>query len=208
MITVYAFPKSRSTRITWMLEELKVEYTCHIVNFMKGEHRSNEYLAVNPGGKVPALKDGELVLVESGAIVTYLGDKFPESGLVPPTSQLTNRGQYEQWCYFALTELEQPLWTMGKHKFALPEEKRVPEIMETAAWEFQVALGLLSQGLAEKPYILGKEFSAADILLGHTLLWGLSFKQSIQQPNLQAYIDRLKARPALIQAWAKETGGA
>lgn len=207
MLTVYLFPKSRSTRITWMLEELKQDYQCHLVDFLSGANKSPEFLSVNPAGKVPALKDGDLVLTESGAIVTYLGDKFPEAGLVPPTSQLRERGLYTQWCFFALTELEQPLWTMGKHKFALPAEHRVPDIQPTAAWEFQVAVELLSKGLGDKDYILGDAFSAADILLGHTLFWGLAFKQPVQQPNLIGYIDRLKARPALAQAWARESGG-
>ncbi len=205
MITVYAFPKSRSTRITWLLEELEQDYHCHVVDFMKGEHRSPEFLAINPAGKVPALKDEELLLTESGAIVTYLSDKYPAAGLVPPASNLAERAKYNQWCDFALTELEQPLWTMGKHKFALPAEQRVPEIMDTAAWEFQRALDLLSKGLGEHTFILGEKFSTADILVGHTLLWGLSFKQPVKQPNLMAYIDRVKTRPALARAWAKET---
>ena len=149
------------------------------------------------------MQDGELLLTESAAIVTYLGDKFPEQGLVP-NAGTTERGKFEQWSYFTLSELEQPLWTMGKHRFALPKEHRVAEIMKTAEWEFQRALSLLEHGLGDSQYILGDTFCAADILLGHTLIWGINFKQAVEQKNLQQYIQRLRERKALTRAIAKE----
>ncbi len=205
MLTVFGVPKTRATRITWMLEELGVSYEFHCLDFQKGTNRSAEYLEISPSGKVPALRDGDDVFLESGAILTYLGDKFPEKALVPKAGTI-ERGHHDQWCYFAQSELEQALWTMGKHKFALPEEHRVPGVLKTAEWEFQRALTLLSQGLDENDYILGDAFSAADIMLAHTLFWALSFKQAIEQKNLQDYIDRLRMRPALEKAWEKELG--
>jgi glutathione S-transferase len=203
MIKVYGFPQTRSRRITWMLEELDQDYEFKLVDFNKGESKSPEFLAINPAGKVPAMKDGELLLTESGAIVTYLGDKFPEKGLVPAAGT-AERGKFEQWAFFALCELEQALWTMGKHRFALPKEQRVPAVLETAAWEFQRALELLEQGLGDNQYILGDDFCAADILLGHTLIWGINFKQTVEQANLQQYVQRLRERDALARAIAKE----
>lgn len=204
MIQVYGFPQSRSTRIVWLLEELGVDYEFNLVDFMKMEHRSPEFLALNPAGKVPAIVEGDLVMTESGAIVTYLAERFADKGLIPPAGT-AERATFLQWSYFALCELEQPLWTMGKHKFALPAEQRVAEIFPTAEWEFQKALALLSEGLGDKPYILGENFSAADILLGHTLFWGMSFKQPIEQANLQAYAKRLQGREALARAKARES---
>lgn len=203
MITVYGFPNTRSTRITWILEELGQEWNFHLVDFNKGDSRSPEYLAINPAGKVPAAKIDDHLMTESAAIVSHLCDLYSGAGLIPAVGT-TARAEYEQWSYFALCELEQPLWTMGKHKFALPPAQRIPEIMETAAWEFQRALELLSAGLADKPYILGKNFSGADVLLAHTLMWGISFKQPIEQQNLRGYIDRCKTRPALLSAKQKE----
>lgn len=203
MIQIYGFPQSRGTRITWLLEELGVDYEFKLVDFNKGEHRSPEFLAINPAGKVPAIVDGDLVMTESGAILNYLADKFADKGLIPAVGT-AERAMYEQWSYFALSELEQPLWTLGKHRFALPEEQRVEAIFPTAEWEFQKALALLSEGLGDKPYILGDQLSAVDILLAHTLFWGLSFKQSIEQENLQAYVTRMRAREALTRAGAKE----
>jgi len=203
MITVYGYPKTRSNRITWMLEELGVNYNFQLVDLMKGEGYSESYRAINPSGKVPALADDNLILTESSAILSYLGDKYGCAPLIPKPGT-AERGHHDQWACFAITELEQPLWTIGKHKFALPKEQRVPAIFETAAWEFQKALALLSAGLEDKNYILGTEFSAADILLGHTLFWAIAFKQPIEQDNLKAYINRLKDRPARLAAIEKE----
>jgi len=203
MIKVYGFPQTRSRRITWMLEELAQDYEFILVDFNKGEPSSPEYLAINPAGKVPAMQDGDLLLTESAAILTYLGDKFPEQGLVP-TAGTAERGVFEQWSYFTLSELEQPLWTMGKHRFALPEEYRVPQIMKTAEWEFQRALAILEKGLGDRQFILGDNFSAADILLGHTLIWGINFKQAVDAHNLTRYVERLRQRQALEKAIARE----
>ncbi len=203
MIKVYGFPQTRSRRITWMLEELGQDYEFKLVDFNKGESQSPEYLAINPAGKVPAMLDGDLLLTESAAILTYLGDKFPDRELVPAAGS-AERGLYNQWCYFAMTELEQPLWTMGKHRFALPEEYRVTEIMATAAWEFQRALTLLEQGLGDQQFILGDRFSGADILLTHTLIWAINFKQTVDQDNLQQYVQRNRDREALAKAIARE----
>lgn len=203
MITVYGYPKTRSNRITWMLEELGVNYNFQLVDLMKGEGYSESYRAINPSGKVPALADDKLILTESSAIISYLGDKYGSAPLMPKPGT-AERGHHDQWACFAITELEQPLWTIGKHKFALPKEQRVPAIFETAAWEFQKALSLLSAGLEDRDYILGTDFSAADILLGHTLFWAIAFKQPIEQDNLKAYINRLKDRPARLAAIEKE----
>lgn len=202
-ITVYGYPNTRTLRVTWMLEELGLEYDYKLVDFAKGESQSPGYLEINPGGKVPALVVDGATLTESAAIVNYLGTMKPELGLIPVSSPL-RRAIYDQWCNFAIAELEQPLWTIGKNKFALPKEHRCEEIFDTAAWEFQKALTLFSQGLGDQDYILGSDFSAADILLAHTLFWGMAFKQPIEQENLKAYIGRVGIRPALSSARARE----
>ncbi|MFC3149962.1 glutathione S-transferase family protein [Litoribrevibacter euphylliae] len=204
MIKVYGFPKTRTLRVTWMLEELGVDYEYQLVNFAKGDSQSPEFLAVNPAGKVPAIEIDGQVTFESGAIVTFLADKYASGKLIPEAGTL-ERAVHDQWSFFVLTELEQPLWTMGKHKFAIPKEHRVAEIFPTATWEFQRALALLSQGLGDKPYILGDSFSAADILIAHTLRWALSFKQSIEQDNLKSYLERVESRDSRSLADQRET---
>lgn len=203
MITVYGIPHSRSTRVLWMLEELELDYRFIALDAANGEHKSAQYLAINPAGKVPALQIDDFILCESGAIVTYLADRYAGGRLIPkPSTQA--RALHDQWSFFALTELEQPLWTMGKHRFALPAEQRVPAVLDTAVWELQQALALLSQGLGDKTYILGDNFNCADILLAHTLSWALAFKQNIAQANLLAYQQRCCQRPALTRALSQE----
>lgn len=203
MITIHSYPKTRGRRITWMMEELGEDYEFNLVPFGDSGFKTEEFLKINPAGKVPAIQDGDLTLTESAAIVTYLGDKYSDKGLIPAAGT-PERGKHDQWSYFALCELEQPLWTIGKHKFAIPEDKRVPAIMETAAWEFQQALKLLSQGLGDNNYILGDTFTAADILLCHTLIWGTNFGQPIEQENIKAYQERVSSRDALQRAIDKE----
>jgi glutathione S-transferase len=202
-LTVYGFPNTRTLRVTWMLEELGLDYDYQLVDMAKGESKSPAYLEMNPGGKVPALKADGAVITESLAIVNLVGSLKPEAGLIPDTSPL-RRAVYDQWCSFAISELEQPLWTIGKNKFALPKEQRCEQIFDTASWEFQHALEVLSVGLGVQDYILGEQFSAADILLAHTLFWGMAFKQPIEQENLKAYLGRTGVRPALAAARARE----
>ena len=203
MIQLYNFPNTRGLRVTWMLEELEADYEFTLVPFGDNGFASEEYLKVNPAGKVPAIRDGDLVLTESAAIVTYLGDRNPEKNLVPAAGTAA-RAKYDQWCFFVLSELEQPLWTKGRHTFMLPPDKRVPAAIKTAEWEFQKALGILSQGLDGNSYILGDTFSAADILIGHTLSWARTAKQPVELQNVQDYADSILGRAALQRARARE----
>lgn len=203
MIKVFGYPNSRTLRITWLLEELGLEYDYQLVDLAKAEHRSEGYLAINPNGKVPAIADGELVLFESAAIVSYLADKYGDNQIIPELGT-SERGLYEQWNRFAVCELEQPLWTFAKSKFALPKEHRVAQIQPTCVWEFQQVLRILSQGLGEQEFIVGERFSPADILIGQTLLWAMAFKQQIPQANLLEYFKRLSARPAMAAAQVRE----
>ena len=208
MIQLYGFSGTRSLRATWALEEAGADYTFIHVDLKQGAHKQPEYLRVNPAGKVPALVDGDLVLTESAAICTYIGEKFPASGLVPPATQVADRAHYFQWCFFAMSELESPLWTMAKHTFVLPEERRMPAIIDTAKWEFARAAELLAQHLEGREYAVGNRFTAADILLGSSLNWARSNKLPLESPVLEAYADRLSARPALMRAREREAQAA
>ncbi|ROS01148.1 glutathione S-transferase [Sinobacterium caligoides] len=210
MINIYGHPHTRSFRITWIAEELALDYLFHRVELAKGEHKSEDYRRLHPGGKIPAITDDidgikEISLSESGAIVNYLADRYGSEQLIPSPGS-PQRGSHDQWCYFALTELEQPLWSIGKHKFALPKEQRIKAMLETAGWEYQQALALLSSGLGDNNYILGSQFSPADILLAQTLRWGLAFKQPLPQQNLQDYFQRCSQRPGFIKAAEVEEG--
>ncbi|TKB48729.1 glutathione S-transferase [Ferrimonas sediminicola] len=202
MITLYGFPRSRSLRISWLLEELNLEWRYSLVDFNQGEHRSPEFLSINPAGKVPALVDGELVLLESGAISLHLAQRYGPHWLPEPGSDEAAR--HNQLLFFSLCELEQPLWTMGKHRFALPEERRVPAVLETAAWEFSRAASLMDRWVPERGYLLGEQPRVADILLTHTLNWAHGFKQPLPD-KLDSYRLRVSQRPALARAMQRET---
>ena len=196
---LYGHPNSRATRALWALEEVQADYEYVHVDLKTDQGRSESYLALNPAGKVPTLVDGELVITESAAICLYLGDKFPQSGLTPPIGTAERAACY-RWISFAISELEQPLWTIAKHRFVLPEEKRVPAILQTAFWEFSIAVSVLAKGLANRPYAAGEKFSVADILLGHTLAWARSTRIELGHETLNDYADRILNRPAVAHA--------
>jgi len=203
MLELYGMPRSRATRITWALEELGAEYHYHPIDLGKGEGQQPEFLKLNPSGKVPVLVDGELVLSESAAICTYLGDKFPECELVP-RSGTPERAKYDQWSYFALTELEQPLWTAGKHRFVYPKEKRIPAMLDLVPWEFDRAARVLAQGLEGREYLVGDAFTMVDILTAHTLVWARAFKIPHGLASLDDYEQRICSRTAYDRAKARE----
>ncbi len=203
MLKIYGVFPSRTNRALWALEELEVPYQFYQLDFSQGESRSAYFLQLNSAGKVPVLQDGELIISESGAICNYLGDIHPESGLTPApgTSQ---RAKYDQWMFFVQSELEQPLWTRAKHKFALPKEYRMPEINSTAVWEFQQALNIFAAGLGDSEFIVADRFTMADIMLTHTLGWAKVANLNIGHSNLIEYADRNLARPAVTRMFKKE----
>ncbi|EKT4487147.1 MAG: glutathione S-transferase family protein [Shewanella algae] len=201
MIRLYGTPRSRALRVSWLLEELELPWEFHFVDMAKQQNRTPEFLALNPCGKIPVLEDDGLVLTESAAIMLYLAERYGEGRLLPKPGTAAS-GHHYQWLSFVITELEQPLWTMGKHRFALPEEQRVAAIQATAVWEFNKAAAIAEQWLPDSPFLLGDELTVADILLAHTLNWATIFEQQIP-PKLAAYRDRLNLRPAMKKALDK-----
>ncbi len=202
---LYGCANSRSLRALWALEHAGVQYEYVPVDLFRGEGRSAGYLAVNPAGKVPALVDGDLVLTESFAIVTYVGEKFPESGLVP--RGLKARAEYWRWCSFVITELEQPLWTIARHRFILPKAQRLPQIEPLQVSEFASAAALLARRLGGRDCLLDEGFGGADVLAVHTLAWARSARVPLGHPALDSYLDRLSGHPALQRARERERHG-
>ena len=195
MLELYGTPRSRAARGLWALEEVEADYIFKPVDLMAGEHRSPEYLAVNPLGKVPALKDGDFVLWESSAICTYIGERFPAYGLVP--SDKEGRALCNQWSSFVTTELEQPLWTIAKHTFALPEKMRVDAIRPVAAKEFDRPLDVLAGALeGDRTTLVGDRFTVADILAAHTLSWAGVARIPLKHDVVKHYMRTNLARPA------------
>lgn len=144
------------------------------------------------------------MLTESAAILAYLGDKHSSTGLVP-TVNTREKARYDEWSYFVLTELEQPLWTIGKHTFVLPENKRVPDILSVAQWEFLKACRVLEKKLQGQEYALGSSFSAIDILLAQTLQWAYAFKVPTESEALDVYRKKICERPSFKRVIDKES---
>jgi len=195
---LYGCANSRSLRALWALEHAGAPYEYHHVDLFRGEGSGAAFRALNPAGKVPVLVDDDFTLTESAAIVAYIGERHPACGLVP--DDVTGRADYWRWCSFIITELEQPLWTIAKHRFILPKAQRVPAIEATAVWEFAHAAALLAAGLKDRNFILKQILTGADILAVHTLAWARSARVPLGDPTLEAYLDRLGSEPALLRA--------
>ncbi|UTV28125.1 glutathione S-transferase family protein [Photobacterium atrarenae] len=197
MVTLYGYPRTRSLRVSWLLEELGLEWEYQLVDFNNNEHRAPQFLARNPAGKVPCLIDDQIVVTESAAICLYLAEKYGRHWLPKPGTP--EAATHHEWISFITTELEQPLWTMGKHRFALPEKIRLPEMLPVAAWEFKKAVQIAESRFNQAAYLLGQFPTVADILLTHTLNWAVKFDQKIP-PKLEKYRQFANRRPALARA--------
>jgi len=195
MIELYGAGPSRWAKCYWMLKELGKEFTEHTVKFAEGELRSAKFLELNPFGKVPVLKDGKITLFESTAIVNYLGEKYPESGLVPKSGTV-ERALYDQWTSFCITELEQPLWRITKHSMILPENQRIAQDVKLAKDEFAGLAKVLDVQIGNRKYIVGDRFTAADITMCYTLGWAQGMEMVAPYKNCLRYWKDNTARPA------------
>jgi glutathione S-transferase len=197
---LYYVPRTRSLRPRWVLEELGVPYELVRLDPAKGETRTAEHLARHPLGHVPVLDDGGVLLFESAAICLHLADRFPDGGLAPPPGT-PERGRLYQWAFFAMTEIEPAL-------VALEAEHRKPAggadegAVEAARARFGSAAGALERALAGRTWLVGSSFSVADVVCGATLLWARGMKLVAGLPAVEAYVGRLRDRPALRRALA------
>jgi glutathione S-transferase len=202
MLTLYHSPQSRSIRPRWLLEEIGAPYEVKLIRLEAGDQKSPEYLKLNPNGTVPTLVDGDLVLWESAAICQYLADKFPEHGLAPAVGT-PERGTYYQWIHYAMSTLEPPAITIFLHTVRLPETDRVPQLVDAARTQLAAAVTVVNDALAGREWMLGPQFTAADVMVGSTLWWAqLMGLIGEQHPNAQAYLARCMARPAMQRASA------
>ena len=203
-LKLYGFGPSRSFRALWALEETGLAFE-HIETALRKDAtlensaKHPNYLALNSQGKVPTLVDGDKVLTESVAIVNYIARLASESKLIP--TSVSELARYDELSCFILAELEQPLWSKGKHLFALPEEQRIAAMFDTAAFEWAKAVRSLDALLDDSEFALGDHFSAIDILLAHTFNWAQRFEFDVPEKYI-ALRDRHFARPAALRALA------
>jgi len=185
MYEVFGGVASRAFRVLWLLDEMGMEFTHHDL-----KAGSDEMKAVNPSGKVPALKvDGELI-TDSSAIMTYLADKHGQ--FTYPAGTL-ERAKQDAWFHQIIDEVDAVLWTAARHSFILPEERRVPEVKDSLKWEFSRNLKRISDRMVG-PYLMGEEMTIADILLVHCLGWAISAKFDLDDEKLNQYASRVRKR--------------
>jgi glutathione S-transferase len=201
-LTLYHASPSRSSVTLWMLEELGQPYDIHLLSLTKGENREPAYLAVNPMGKVPALRHGDVVITEGAAICTYLADEFPAAKLNVPVGD-PRRGIYLKWLFFGPSCIEPAVIDR-----AAPRKEQARRA-KLGYGDFDTTMNTVAAAVAKGPWILGDQFTAADVTIGATIRWGMMFKLIPERPEFTAYAERIAARPAAQRAEAKdkEMGG-
>ena len=188
---LYEFPPTRSIRARWTLQELGVDFEGVTVNMRAGEHRSSQFLAINPAGKLPALVDGDLVLTESAAIVWYLAEKYRK--FLP--ADLAGRAEVNRWLLFTVTELEQPLWRIARNRNLYPEAQRLAADIPLASQDFRAMADVAEKHMAGRKFVVGEEATIADFVLAYTLDWANEVQLLDRCPQLVAYMERMYARP-------------
>lgn len=190
-LTLFHAPNTRSTGVRILLEELEAPHRLHVLDTKAGEHRDPAYLAVNPMGKVPAIRHGEAIVTEQAAIYLYLADLFPEKGMAPPIGDPL-RGPYLRWMVYYGSCFEPAVIDRAM-------ERDAPPRMMSAYGDFDTVLATVLGGLSTGPYLLGERFTAADVLWGTALTWTTGFKLIPEEPAIMAYVARAKGRPAALK---------
>jgi len=194
-VKLYEFGVARSVRCHWVLAEAGIEYELIKVDLTRGEQKSEDFLKINPYGKLPVFVDADEVITESAAICNYIAEKTPEKNLIPLQATIS-RAHYFQWIFFCMAELDPQLWQIRKHMALYPKAIRSYASVKIAKREYDKAVRVLADYLSDKEHILGNTFTAADIIICYNLLWANSIKLLEDYPTLSKYVDRLKQRPA------------
>src|ERR1700743_3351220 len=188
MMQLYWSPRSRSFTALWLMEETGAPYERVLTDISAGAQKKAEYLAINPMGKVPALKDGDATLAEAAAICAYVAERHPEANLSPPLGDPL-RAKYLYWLFFAPGCVEPAMVQIAT---------KIEMNPVAAGWgDAQRVFDVLEAALEKGPWILGEDFSAADIVIGSALNFSVRlFKMVPSRPAFEAYLARCVARPA------------
>ncbi|WP_375767448.1 glutathione S-transferase family protein [Archangium gephyra] len=192
-LVFYTNPMSRGRMVRWMLEEVGQPYRTELLEFGT-TMKAPAYLAINPMGKVPALRHGDTVITEVAAICTYLADAFPQAGLAPaPGSR--ERGPYYRWLFFGAGPIESSVnnKAMG---FQVPPERAGA----SGYGSLDAVLHTLEGAVSHGDYLVGDRFTAADLYVGSQLGWGMQFGTIEKRPAFERYVGRIMQRPAAIRA--------
>ena len=196
-LTLYHAAPSRSSIVLWMLEELGVPYDIKLLRLSEGDNMKPDYLAINPMGKVPALRHGDTVIAEVAAICTYLADAFPETKLNVPVGT-PRRGVYLKWLFFGPGCIEPAVVDR-----AAPRKEPARRGM-LGYGDFDTTMDVVAKAVEKGPWIMGEQFTAADVVIGAQIRWGTMFKLIPGRKEFTDYSARIAARPAAQRADAKD----
>jgi glutathione S-transferase len=194
-LVFYTHPMSRGRIARWMLEELGRPYKTEILDY-DTTMKAPAYLAINPMGKVPAIRHGDRVVTECAAICAYLADAFPEAQLAPPPGDPA-RAPYYRWMFFAAGPVEAAV-TDKSLGVEVPEERR----RVVGYGSFAQVMDALEGAVSGDGYIAGPRFTAADVYVGAQIGWGLLFGTIEKRPAFERYWERIRSRPAALRAKA------
>jgi glutathione S-transferase len=190
----YTNPQSRGRIARWMLEEIGQPYDTEIIAY--DQMKSEAYLAVNPMGKVPALKHRDHIVTEAAAICAYLADVFPQAGLAPRDDE---KADYYRWLFYAAGPVEQAVTNHFAKFNPAPEQGRM-----FGYGSYDKVVAVLDELFSLRDYVCGDRFTAADVYVGSAIMWGTQFGTLPQRDSFSRYADRLKARDNFQRAWAKD----
>jgi glutathione S-transferase len=200
-LTLYHASPSRSSIVLWMLEELGQTYDIKLLKLSDGDNLKPDYLAINPMGKVPALAHRGTVITETAAICTYLADEFPQAKLNVPTGD-PRRGVYLKWLFFGPGCMEPAMIDR-----AAPRQVEARRAM-LGYGTYDITMDTVAKAVAKGPWLMGEQFTAADVIIGSNIRYGMMFKLVPERPEFSAYAARIAARPAAQRAEARDKGWA
>ena len=186
----YTNPQSRGRIVRWMLEEVGQPYQTEVIPY--DQLKSERYLAVNPMGKVPAIKHRDHIVTECAAICTYLADVFPESMLGPRSDE---KADYYRWLFYAAGPLEAAVSNQAMGWVPTPERERM-----FGYGNFERVIAVLDELLSLRDYVCGDRFTAADVYVGSQIMFPMQFNMLPERDSFLKYRDRLQARPAYKRA--------
>jgi glutathione S-transferase len=192
-IVFFHNPMSRGRIVAWMLEEVGAPYEVKLLRFETAEHKTPDYLALNPMGKIPAIVHRGVVVTEAAAICAYLADAFPEANLAPAPSDPA-RGTYLRWLFFAAGCVEP---AVVDKMFARPPVERKGSI---GYGTYEDTMNALEKAIGAGPFILGDRFSACDVYVASLIGWGMMTKAIEPRPAFAEYVKRTSERPAFRRA--------
>lgn len=196
-LTVYHAPRTRSIRVRWLLEEMGLPYKLETVQFATRPAGDESYALIHPLRKVPALKDGDEIVLDSLAIMQYLLGRYGPSPM-EVTPNEADYGRYLHWFHFGESGMTMALSLLLAHTQLLPEDKRDPKMAQWARFEMAKLLDFASvHGLGDREFLAAGRFTAADISLGYILFLLKLIRQFSDAPdNLKDYFARITARPS------------